>query len=361
MLSFKQEFSYIDPLYIIFLCGSQYSVNDNTDKRNVLKTFLEQNLTGVRPIILEEHFQFRVTDTKYLSYDDIFLKTLSEVEQLAALFAKRIIIIHESISTGSELGMFAINPDLINKICLLTPDTISIEENKVTNFIRLAFMKDKTKNISNITYYPDLEVKRISSDKSNYFTFFHNNKIGKNLGEKLIQFIDITNDNQKLSFVNSRFDKPNDDTHKIAYHVDEANKVINVYIHANALKIQLFSLLFLNNLRNECREKHPISKHVTCFEKTYKSIVKNTVSDLTGIEQNRYNLNIILNSSICNLREAIGYYIYLLQATGLIGLKCKDNPKLRKMTFTHELNNYKQFFANYIYEPAETAFGELMK
>lgn len=128
----------------------------------------------------------------YLAYDNIFVKNLSEVESLAALYADKIIIIHETLSTAAEIGMFAGNKSLTSKICILFPDDISIEENKISVFIKLAFFNNNhTKNDkpNRIKYYPDIEIHRSSVNKSEYHTFFHENKIGDVLGQKVLKYV----------------------------------------------------------------------------------------------------------------------------------------------------------------------------
>lgn len=42
----------------IFLCGAKYTRNDLTDKRNVLRTYLSENNSNFKPIILEDNFMF---------------------------------------------------------------------------------------------------------------------------------------------------------------------------------------------------------------------------------------------------------------------------------------------------------------
>ena len=164
MLIFAENYSYDDPLNIVFLCGSHYSKKSKHDKRNILKEHIDGSTSNLHAIILEENFQFASTSKQYLSYDDIYLSGLAQIEQLASLYASKIIIIHETISTAAELGMFAVDPILAQKICLLVPDKVSIEEEKISGFIRLAFFQEKAPEnmVRLIRYYPDVEVHRIS-------------------------------------------------------------------------------------------------------------------------------------------------------------------------------------------------------
>ena len=44
MLVFKEKIQYIDPLNIIFLCGSKFKPKSGKDKRVILKEYLSQKM-----------------------------------------------------------------------------------------------------------------------------------------------------------------------------------------------------------------------------------------------------------------------------------------------------------------------------
>lgn len=114
---------------IVFLCGTKYRKGERTDKRNVLKRYINDTYPTMNVVILEENFVFG-NRSGYLSYDDIFMKNLNDIEEMTAAFADGIIVIHDSISTGAELAVFASNEYLENKLCVLEPDSTGIEEKR---------------------------------------------------------------------------------------------------------------------------------------------------------------------------------------------------------------------------------------
>ncbi len=97
---FQNEYRYI------FLCGSRYLRSSKKDKRNVLREFLKKENINYRPIILEDNFMFRSKTDRFLLYDDIYMKDLYQVEMVTNYLSDNNIIIHESISTGAETGLF---------------------------------------------------------------------------------------------------------------------------------------------------------------------------------------------------------------------------------------------------------------
>lgn len=364
MLVFKNNYKYSKPLQIVFLCGSHFDKKGTKDKRKVLKKFIEQSNSNIRGIILEENFVFKQNSKRYLSYDDIFLKDLAQVEQLASLFADKILIVHETLSTSAELGMFAADTSLIERICLLVPDKVAVEENKIGGFIQLAFLNKYSdrNNVRVIHYYPDITVHRLSENKSFYYTHFHENKIGDFLGKEINHFLQQKNDNT-VAFSSNRFGKPSNDSIDIDYHISSKKREVYVSVHTDILKVQLFSLLFIPEVRRVLREEKKIYEHVNFIKSMYKQVVRNTISEITGQSLDDFTIKINLKITFCNLNQAIGYFIYMLQATKLIILECVSETDLskRKFSFTMALNQYKEVFEEFLNTQSPTVFGRLEK
>lgn len=367
MLVFKEKIRYADPLNIIFLCGSKFNTKSGKDKRIILKEFLSQNINNSRMVILEENFVFSSSSKKYLAYDDIFLKNLLEVEKLAALFADKVIIIHETISTAAEIGMLAGDIELTPKICVLVPDDISIEENKVSSFIRLAFFNDKAP-VSymprKIVYYPDVEVHRSSKNKSEYHTFFYQNQIGENLGNQILDFVTKPSVERDIKIKKAIYGKTYIDKGTVSYSIIEEDKKINTSLYADVLKIHLLSMLSVDAFKSSLRNEKDIKDHVTDIESNYKQILVDTVCCIEGLDSSGYSIQVdIIDIKSCNLRQAIGYFLYMLQATELVKLEQQtDNlaSNIRKVRFSEQLDVYTDEFKDYIYEKPKTAFGGIM-
>ena len=143
MLIFAENYSYDDPLNIVFLCGSHYSKKSKHDKRNILKEHIDGSTSNLHAIILEENFQFASTSKQYLSYDDIYLSGLAQIEQLASLYASKIIIIHETISTAAELGMFAIDPIWLKKSAYSYPTRFQLRKKRFLALLGWPFFRKR--------------------------------------------------------------------------------------------------------------------------------------------------------------------------------------------------------------------------
>ena len=361
MFIFRDKMRYTPPFFPVFLCGSKYrSKNDEHDKRNILKNHIEKTFPHCKAIILERDFRFGNSTKNYLGYDNIFLKDLLQVEQIAAVYAKKIIIIHETISTGVEVGMFAVFSLLAKKMCVICPDDYSIEEDKLGNVIKLAFLKDQESEnyIHLIKYYPDVEVFRFSKNKSDYYNYFHNNEIGTELGRKISSFIEESlNKEYIFSICRRSFGRISSKSPAVQYTVHKKEQRVDVFIHPDTLLIHLFALILLN--KNELREPKKIVQHVDYIHKEYTRIMRNSIVYYDINELSMYEINVHMNIPMSiALRQAIGYFLYMLQGAQLIHLEAIDKGKLdiRKVTFTQDLLNMEDNLRGIIVEQEETDF-----
>lgn len=363
MKIFIEKFSYADPFNIVFLCGSKFSKNPR-EKRLVLKRHLEATIPNCRVIVLEENFAFRNTTKKYLAYDDIFLYSLAQVEELASLFSSSVLIIHETISTAAELGMFANNPALVKKICLLTPDSYAVEENKVSSFIQLAFLQPKAPEScigDHIIFYPDTELFRDSAVKGGYYTYFHNNTIGENLSRKICAFVMRDNVVSEVHFAKCRYHTPRADEFSIDYCLDKKGKAVSIYVHPSVFKVQLLSLFCFSVFQAEIQKKKKIYEHVSYIQNMYEELIEKSVAFYSGFDLSGFTISVALKNSKCELRQAVGYYIYMLQAINLICMEQADDEdmSIRKICITHEMEFFEQRFSSLIVDQPVTAFGGL--
>ena len=364
LLIFKDEYMCNKCPKVVFLCGNKFAGQGENDKRSILKKYIEENAVNYYPIILEENFMFKNTTTSYLSYDNIFLKNLFEVEQLASIFADKIIIVHETLSTAAELGMFAQDADMMKKICLLVPDSMSIEENKTTAFIKLAYFNANTPEMrigKKIIYYPDIDINRTSMYKSDYRTGFHNNEIGQNLGSKILRFIFSGFSNSKIIFKKNDYNGSYTDEEVVTYRVNAKACKITVYVNPSILKTQLLSLFFVGEFKKTIRKTKRIYEHVNYIEKFYSNIILNTVCHIEGLKVEEFDININLSRTSCTLNQAIGYFIYMLQGVKLLHLESESDTldtSIRKIRISNQFKNYASL-REYIEDFRTTEFGRL--
>lgn len=342
-------------LNIIFLCGVKYRFAKQ-DKRNVLKEFISNLDDRNHVVILEENFIFGKSNKKFLAYDDIFMNDLNSVETLTAMFSDMVFIIHESNSTAAELGMFATNNVLKGKLCLLVPDEFSVEENKISTFLRLAFFR-KRNDIEKIVFYPSTEVWRSSSNKSDIRTEFVNNTIGTNLSRNIENFMN----NQVLiepsvKFMKATYNRYSNNVDVMSYTYNTAKRSINVKVSVEVLKWQIISLFNIDYFKAGIRENKTISEHVTFVSNFYKNILKNTLEDKEGYSIEK--VNVFINGTTIDIRKAIAYLLYLFQGIKkIVFIQEGEDPSIRKIRIDNDFVKLCEMYNGFISVKSESKFG----
>lgn len=297
---------------IIFLCGTKYIKKSIYDKRNVLKKYIESKYTLKKILILEEHFVFGKR-SGYLSYDDIFMKNLNDIEILSAAFANGIIIIHDSISTGAELAAFASNELLKGKICVLEPDSTGVEERKISAFLELAFFGEESE-IRRIVYYPEVYSYEISEKHIEKRTNFVTNSISPILGEKICDFIERCKIDLNIRFEEMIYNKVNTDLGVISY--TKTGNELQVYISGQVVLYQVMGLFAINSIRTELRTKKKLYEHVDYLCNQYKIILHNTVQKKMKAEVEQISISV--KEIDVEFRNVIAYSLYMMQALDYI-------------------------------------------
>jgi len=327
----------------IFLCGVKYRSNSD-DKRHKLKEKLVSMDNKNKPIILEENFTFASKSNRFLSYDDIFMKNLKDIENLTAIFSDKVIIIHESISTAAELGMFAMNELISQKLCILIPDEYAIEENKITSFLQLAFFHN-INNIEIIKFYPEVDVWKVSENKMDFRTKFFNNEIIGNLEKRLEIFLE----KNKKDFITIKFKKvkyknhiKNDST-VISYFLDENRVDINISVEV--IRAHIISFFNLESFKREMRTSKTLSEHITYIEQLYKKTLINTIEELEGKHLSK--VSIACKENELEFRQIIAYTLYLLQSMEMMQITKKYIDKEVSCKIGIKLN-FENIYENYV-------------
>lgn len=310
----------------IFLCGTHYENKNKKDKRNILREFLNNKCKEYRTIILEDNFIFKKDNSRYLVYDDIHMKDLYQVEMLTNYLSDNNIIIHESISTGAETGLFLSEDSSIRKTCLLVPDEMAIEENKIGQFIKLAFMRSPNP-VKVIYYYPRVEENILSNNVKYWHTFFYKDMIGANLGAQILNFLKIDNLDYGIRFAR------------------DSKKISNGYIHycikQQDLYIKALPRIFLCCIAailniNDCAkeifnaEKKELKEYINIIKQWLQIIFINTIEEKTGFIIKNCSVTAQVNIKGVYISEIIGMCLYLFQAAEFIEI-VKDND--------YQLNN----------------------
>lgn len=318
----------------IFLCGTKFSDKIENDKRVVLRKFLQETNLNYIPIILEDNFVFRKNKSKHLSYDDIHMKDLYSVEMVVNYLADNNIIIHESISTGAEIGLFLSVEEALKKTCILLPDSMAIEEDKLGGFLRLAFRRQIPK-LKVITFYPRIENNIVSINNCNWHTYFNKNKVGNYLGSEIRKFINGTHLNDQITFTKSKKEVSDG---KIHYSVKAGKLVITA--KPRVIMLCICTLFNIKEFRNEIINCTPdtLSKYVSKITEWLKQIFVNTLEEITGEDIIECRIVPEMYIRKVYISHIIGMCLYLMQAAEFIQISKYDNYlKTKKVVISRKI------------------------
>ncbi len=319
----KPEFA--EPIRVIFLCGVKFKDNE-TDKRIVLKNYLETDPKN-KVLILEKYFDFAFkndSSTGLLSYYDADLFNLHNIESFAALIATNVIVVHESLSTAGELGVFGSNKALRDRIITLVPERFSVEEEKLSSFLRLAFWNRKDRLINNnvIRFYPATNRSMVSETHSFYETSFHENQlppsIAKRMNKQLIKHpcsnvLAITGENTKIK-----------------------KQSVEIWLSCDSIKNYLLAILSAGEIRRKLRSCTKIYEIRNILTSVFVETLKNTYHSINGERPKTITVH-IENQPGLNFDNAVSFMMYFCHACEIMKIACNEDDTV-SLSFSKDLS-----------------------
>lgn len=299
---------------ICFLCGTLY--NRKNDKRKYLREFLD-NICNVQAVILEENFSFDEKKEEMLHYNDAFLNNLYDVEILTSLFSNFIIVVHESLSTAAELGVFCSIEGNRNKVLTLTPHQDQVDEKYITGFLSLAFYNWKENLMEYQYFHPFTKENLISSRKKNIHTFFIDDKVDNYTKKIINKFIDKRIINEiDMKPIRSKF---NLNYKFFNFIVNDEAEEVNYYVPHDIFLIHISSIL--NTYAEEIQKIIGIFEIINFVKTKYEILIKNTINYVCPVANAQYKFT--FNSEYIKkeaLNKTVAYCLFVLHAIDLIEL-----------------------------------------
>ena len=341
----EQEFS--NEYRYIFLCGSHYVRSNKKDKRNVLREFLKKENANYCPIILEDNFMFRNKTSRFLLYDDIYMKDLYQVEMVTNYLSDNNIIIHESISTGAETRLFLSEQSALSKTCLLLPDETAIEESKLGQFIRLAFLQEPN-SAEVIKFYPRIEKNILSNDVKYWHSYFVDDKIGRNLGNQILEFLERENLIYKIKFTKSM-----EKVKEGLIHYKKKNTTLEITLLPRVLLNCIAAILNISELSKKIfsAEEKEMKEYIEDIKDCLFEVFIQTIGEKTGENFERCSIHAKMNIKRVYISGIIGMCLYLFQAAGFIDIvKAEDYVESNKVGITRKMVTYHDGTKHFFYE-----------
>lgn len=310
----KPEFE--EPIRVIFLCGVKFKDNE-TDKRIVLKKYLETDPKN-KVLILEKYFDFAFKNdnaTGLLSYYEAELFNLHNIESFAALTATNVIVIHESLSTAGELGVFGSNDALRSRIITLVPEQFSVEEEKLSGFLRLAFWNKKQKLINNkvIRFFPMIKRSMVSERHSFYETYFVDNQLPPSIATQISK--------QLIEYPRSTVVSISEKSVKIG------KNSIRIWMSCDSIKNYMLAILSVGEIRKRLRACKKIYEIKNVFSVAFKDALRNTYYSTNGQRPKTITVH-IENQPGLTFDNAISFMIYFFHACGIMTITCSEDESI---------------------------------
>lgn len=323
---FKENIQIHDYAYI-FICGVSLNYqNIKQDKRIVLSEFLKATDENYRPIILEKYFVANQRSySKKLTYAEAGFDNLYQVEMLVNFLSDSSFIILESISTGAEAGLFLGVPEAQKRTCLLIPDEMAVEEDKLGGFLRLAFGNTF---VNILKFYPRIKHNKTSENVFQWFTFFNHDEIGKELGIHIQNFISQNTGKRRICFTANKLEI---DKGKIYYKIGE-NSNLQIEIQPRMLMICVASILNCPEYESEffSKEGHTVLEIEKRVVEWLETIFINSIAEKIGEKAPNCSIKIHTNIDKMSVNRAVGMILYLFSASELLMIKKKEDYKETK-------------------------------
>lgn len=355
------ELSVPNDLNVIFLCGVKFDSKNGSDKRVVLKKYLDK-IPENRSIILEEYF----SDAR--KYSKIGLRNLHDVETLVACFSNAVIIIHESLSTAAEIGMLASDKVTADKMLVLHPTEDSVEEDKISGFVRLAYYigpEPILQKSRKVEFSPLIQRSYTSNDRFVIHTSFPNDFSIQSRAKTSID--DFLTTSSAVPLINILFkkityQKPKSKAPNVAdYHI--SGKDCHVYVHPLALRFLLFSVITLDSTKERIEKSNSIHKLIETLDVELKKLLLKSMQSRLGVDTTNIlihlkgpSLSTFHKDNVTDYRKALGLFTYLLEA-----MEYLDNNEYRSFKITRKFAPTRELFEPSIVMSKQTGFGRRLE
>lgn len=339
----KPEFA--EPIRVLFLCGAKFNDIDS-DKRIVLKKHLEEDSRN-KVILLEKYFDFilrKNNDKGLLSYYDADLFNLHNIESFAALVATNIIVIHETLSTAGEIGVFGSNKELRDRIITLVPEKFSVEEEKISNFLRLAFWNSREKLINNqvIRFYPTTKRTMVSDTHSFYETFFSKNELPRAIGTKIDSQLN-KHPKSSVAVLGSRINRLEKGT-------------LSVWLSYASIKNYLLAILSILDNRNQLRSCTKLYEIRNILSKEFSNAIKNAYYNANGIMPKSVRIYIDRQPEY-NFTDVLNFMIYFWHACNIMTIKCTEGDSIA-VSFSKNTSSLWDTYSELVKQVSFSDWGE---
>lgn len=227
------------------------------------------------------------------------------------------LIIHESISTGAEIGLFLSEENSVDKTCLIVPEEFAVEEDKIGGFMKGAFLRAE-RPVKVVRFYPRIIKNIRSDDVSDWHTYFYQNKIGDKLGSQILNFAEMAKESYGVKFTKNK-----KKVQEGYIHYGKKGKELQITLTPRILAICIAALFNIDEISKEIfnTEGKPLREYVNIIAKWLRIIFVNTMEEKNGDIYSECSIHLLMHVTGVYLTKVIGMCLYLFQAAGFVDIK----------------------------------------
>lgn len=268
---------------MVFLCGPNFNENNKSDRRKILRDFLNAKFKErILPLIIDDFLTPENIDDSSIN--------VQLLEEIFAAISYKTYIFLDTISAATELGLFA-NNSFKHRIQVFLPHLTDImEKNNVGGFVKDIVLMHNYDRIDLLYYRPKIIRRPIASDYVREHYGFINDILPKNISDSILTDELHKNKNVKgLGFQDS-LEIP-----------DEINKV-NFTINGNKIRffVSLRLLFYITTAITYHFHREELSKKIkSSFTESEIEIIKDTINQTFIQTLKRYQFRNFKN--ICEI------------------------------------------------------------
>ena len=224
---------------------------------------------------------------------------------------------------------------------------MAIEDNKLGQFIRLAFLR-KPKAVEVIKFYPRIEKNIISNDVRYWHTYFWKDRVGTNLGNKIISFLEKEDTNHKIKFTRKK-----EKVKQGFIHYKKNKNMLLITLVPRVLSSCIATIFNINELSRKVfnTEERELKEYIKDIKECLLKVFIQTIEEKTGDDFESCRINIEMNASRVYISGVIGMILYLFQAAGFIEIvKAEDYVESNKVKIKKKMIMYDDGIRHFFYE-----------
>ena len=185
-----------------------------------------------------------------------------------------------------------------------------------------------------------------------WHTYFWEDRIGKNLGDQILEFLEKQNSIYKIKFT-----KNMGKVDEGFIHYKKRDTILEITLLPRVLLNCVAAILNISELSKKIfnAEERKLKEYIEDIKKYLLEVFIQTIEEKTGDDFKSCSINPKMNTKRIYISGIIGMILYLFQAAGFIDIvKAEDYMESNKVKITRKMVSYHDGTKHFFYEKYES-------